>query len=70
MSLTMAKKKKAADDDRHKYTVVSFRPRTVIKDIVQARADHERRSLARMVEILLEEALIARGLWTPEGEEG
>jgi hypothetical protein len=68
----MAKKRpkpKAAAADRHLYTVVTFRPAKALRAAVEALAEAERRSLALMVEILLEEALQQRKLWPPPAEQ-
>jgi hypothetical protein len=68
----MAKKRpkpKAAAADRHLFTVVTFRPATTLRAAVETLAQAERRSLGLMVEILLEEALAARGHWPPAKED-
>ena len=66
----MAKKKPTAPADqpdapadRHKDKVMSLRPSADLRAVIQELADDERRSLAQMAEILLEEALKGRGRW-------
>jgi hypothetical protein len=64
----MAKKKPKSEAepeaaDRHKNTVVSFRPAPELRAAIGALAVADRRSMAQMIEILLEEALKARGCW-------
>ena len=49
-------------------TVVSFRPPQGLRSVLQAVADSERRSMSQMIEILLEEALKARGKWPVAGQ--
>ena len=64
---TMPRKKPKAEPeprtDRHKNAVVSFRPDAPLRAAIQELAEAERRSVAQVVEILLEEALAARKLW-------
>lgn len=49
--------------DRHKSTVVSFRPEQVVRAVLQGVAESQRRSVAQVVVLLLEKALEADGLW-------
>lgn len=62
----MAKKvSRAADagpppEDRHKNTVVSFRPPAEMRARLQELAEQERRSVAQVIEFLIEEAFAAR----------
>ena len=70
---TMTKRRPRADraaDDRHKQTVMTFRPAAALRDAVQALALAERRSASVLLEILVEEALAARGKWPPAGGAG
>ena len=50
----------ATPPDRHKHTVVSFRPPPDFLEKLRALAKGERRSVAQLVQILLEEAIQAR----------
>lgn len=52
----MAKK----NSDRHRSKAIGVRPPTIVREQIQAEADRERRSLAQMALILIEEALTAR----------
>lgn len=54
--------------DRHKNPVASFRPKPPMRAVLQQLADDERRSVAQIIEILLEEAMTARGLWPPSAD--
>ena len=68
----MAKKKPspaAAAPDRHKSTVVSFRPDAALRGVLQSVADKQRRSVAQVVILLLEQALTVDGLWPPAGDQ-
>lgn len=60
-----------AGADRHKNTVVSFRPEHALRAALQAVASAQRRSVAQVVVLLLEKALEADGLWPPaaKGED-
>lgn len=74
MPATMARKKKTdkasqTPPDRHKNTVFSLRPSPELRGVIEAEAAAERRSLAQMAEILLEEALAARGKWPVGGDQ-
>jgi len=51
-------------------TVMTFRPAAALRDAVHALAKAERRSASVTLEILVEEALAARGRWPPAGGEG
>lgn len=59
-----------ATADRHKNMVVSFRPEAPLRIAFTSLAKRERRSMAQMIEILLEEALTHRGLWPAQAAEG
>ena len=67
MPAIMARKKQEDEvpPDRHKHAVMSFRPPADIRTAIKALAAKERRSDAQIVQILVEEALQARGLWKP-----
>ena len=71
--LFMAKKRTAepidATPDRHKSTVVSFRPDATLRGVLQSEADKQRRSVAQLVVLLLEQALKANGLWPAKGDQ-
>lgn len=57
--------------DRHRHAIMSFRPPDDLRQAVVDLAVAERRSVAQVVQILVEEAMQARGLWEPPaGEEG
>jgi hypothetical protein len=56
--------------DRHKVSPISFRPSAGLREVLQRLADKDRRSLSQTIELLLEESLKAKGLYTPEAEEG
>lgn len=71
MPATMAKKKggqSESEGDRHRHAIMAFRPGDALREAVTTLAKSERRSVAQVVQILVEEALAARGLWS--GEEG
>ena len=59
-----------AGADRHKNTVVSFRPEAALRAALQAVAAEQRRSVAQVVVLLLEKALAADGLWPPAEKGG
>lgn len=63
----MAKKKTEteASKDGHKNQVVSIRPEPQMRDVIEQLAKKERRKLSPMILLLVEEALVARGLWPP-----
>lgn len=70
MMATMAKKRppKPAGEpqnDRHKNPLISARPSAALVEAVRLLAAEERRSVSQMLVILAEEALQARGRWTP-----
>ena len=54
--------------DRHKHAIMSFRPPDDLRDVIVSLAKTERRSVAQVVQILVEEALTQRGPWTAEQE--
>lgn len=69
---TMSRKKpKTADGsgdsgaDRHRNEILSFRPEPSLADIIRRLANTERRKVSQMLLVLVEEALAARGLYTP-----
>jgi hypothetical protein len=66
---TMPKPKKPAKPapDRHREPVVGFRPPSAMRDILRELAHKERRTVSKMLELLMEEALVARALWPPTG---
>jgi hypothetical protein len=76
---TMAKKKKPKGDqgegdrsaDRHRLSMMAFRPPADVRAAIEGLASRERRSVAQVLQFLVEEALQARGLWQPAdaGEE-
>jgi hypothetical protein len=51
--------------DRHKNPLISTRPSAELAEAVRQLAAEERRSVSQMLVILAEEALAARGRWTP-----
>ena len=58
---TMSKKKTAEEQgDRHRHAMVSFRPPADLREQIVAIATTERRSVAQVVQILVEEAIEAR----------
>ena len=59
---TMSPKKPAGGGppDRHQNTVVSFRPPPELLERLRVIAKEEKRSVAKLVEILIEEALESR----------
>jgi hypothetical protein len=66
----MARKKKDKDSpsqtpNRHKYQLVGLRLPDDLREAIQELADKQRRSLAQMCWILVEEAMAARNLWEP-----
>ena len=72
MTATMANKRKPKpasetepQGDRHKNPLVSARPSHALLAAIQQLAAEERRSVSLMLVILAEEALAARGRWTP-----
>lgn len=70
MFATMPRKPKGGPrhpvgDDRHKNLVVAFRPGPELRAALLALATKDKRALSTMVEILVEEALAARGVWPP-----
>jgi type II secretory pathway component PulM len=79
MPATMAKKAKQNEggsgpeeegrQGRNKHKLVGLRLPKPIRSVVEGLAKRERRSVAQMSAILVEEALTARGLWTPPMSE-
>jgi hypothetical protein len=69
----MAKKRKSegagAASDRHLHRMVGLRLPASVREAAERVARRERRSLAQLCGILVEEALQARGEWQPP-EEG
>jgi hypothetical protein len=65
--IDMAKKrpKPAPGTDRHKNAVIAFRPDEPLREALRRAADADQRSMAHIVEILVQEALTARGEWPP-----
>lgn len=70
MPATMAKPKKrdasakaeGPAPDRHRNPSVGYRPGPAVRGILEELADKEKRTLANMVDVLVEEALAGRGL--------
>lgn len=60
MNLVMAKKTKKTQEPP-----VSIRPSDALREVLLKLARDERRPPAQMARILIEDALIARGLWPP-----
>jgi hypothetical protein len=56
--------------DRHKNPAIGFRPEEGVRDILARLALADQRSLAHMTEILVKEALVARGFWPAKDDEG
>jgi hypothetical protein len=53
--------------DRHLQKVVSFRPPAELRAVLLDLARKERRTVAMVVQLMMEEALAAKGLWPPAG---
>jgi hypothetical protein len=60
MGTTMAKKRDERKGSRHKFKPIGLRLDDRWRDKAQALADAERRSLAQMCQILVEEAITTR----------
>lgn len=71
MPAIMAKKKpKDEAADRHRHKVIGVRPPEDLRIVLEDLATKDRRPVATMCVILLEEALQARGLWPTSDVEG
>ena len=58
-----------ADDSDRKRDVMSFRTNPKLRAAIELAARLERRSQSQMIEMLLEEALARRGLWSVEDDQ-
>ncbi len=64
--LAMAKRKKIDRDganDRHANRMLGVRPSAEMREVIETLAAKERRKPTSMALLLIEDALIARGLW-------
>jgi hypothetical protein len=63
MPVTMPRKKKTDTEspaDRHRFAPMSFRPPDELRKAIEDIAERDRRSVAQVLQFLVEEALTAR----------
>jgi hypothetical protein len=66
MSVLMAKKKPTADGSRNPLRPqIALRLPDEVRVVVEALADREHRAMANLCAVLVQEALVTRGLWPP-----